>query len=136
MQDLSGGQIDFAIEPSSNFLSLVQAGKIKALAVTSPERTTSYPDTPTMSEAGVPGFTASLWYGLWVRSGAPKEVRDKLNATMRTTLADPAIQKRLGELGITLTPPAQQAPETLATFQKNEAERWWPIIKAANIRGQ
>ena len=89
-----------------------------------------------MSQAGIPGFQASLWYGLWVRSGASKDVLAKLNATMRQTLADAAIQKRLADLGVHITPAAQQTPEALAAFQKAEAERWWPIIKAANIKGQ
>jgi tripartite-type tricarboxylate transporter receptor subunit TctC len=136
MQDLAAGQIDFAIEPSSNFLSLVQGGKIKPIAITSAQRTNSYPNMPTVSEAGVPGFTASLWYGLWVRHPAPKDAVDKLNATMKQTLADPAIQKRLAELGVQITPAAQQTPQALAAFQKAEADRWWPIIKAANIKGQ
>ena len=136
MQDLAAGQIDFMIEPSSNFQSLVKAGNIKPIAITSPQRTSTYPDVPTVSEAGLPGFQASLWYGLWVRSGASKDVLAKLNSTMRQTLADTAIQKRLANLGVHITPATQQTPEVLAAFQKAEAERWWPIIKAANIKGQ
>lgn len=135
MQDLAAGQIDFQIEPSSNFMSLVRAGNIKAIAITSAQRTSSYPDTPTTAEAGMPDFQVSLWYGLWVKHGTPADALAKLNAVMRQTLADPAIQKRLGELGMQITPAAQQTPEALSAFQKKEAERWWPVIKAANIRG-
>jgi tripartite-type tricarboxylate transporter receptor subunit TctC len=136
MQDLAGGQIDFMIQPSSNFLSLVRAGTIKALAVTSPQRVSSYPDVPTASEAGLPGFEASLWYGLWIRHGAPPEVAAKLNDAMRRTLADPAIRTKLEALGMQITPVAQQTPAVLATFQKAETQRWWPIIKAAGIKPQ
>ncbi len=134
MQDLAAGTIDFMIEPSSNFHALVSGGRIKPIAVTSPARVSSYPDVPTADEAGLHGFQATLWYGLWVRHGTPAPVIAKLNQTMRETLADPAIEKRLAELGVNITPKAEQSPETLRAFQKAEAERWWPIIKAANIQ--
>jgi len=136
MQDLAAGVTDFMIEPSSNFLSLVQAGNIKAIAISSGQRINSYPNVPTIEEAGLPGFQASLWYGLWVRSGTPADVVAKLNKTMQDTLADPAIAKRLGEFGVQLTPKAKQNPNDLRSFQKAEAERWWPIMKAANIKAQ
>jgi tripartite-type tricarboxylate transporter receptor subunit TctC len=136
MQDLAAGQIDFMMEPSSNFRSLVQGHLIKPLAITSPKRAASYPDVPTVEEAGVSGFTASLWYGLWVRHGVANDIIAKLNDTMRQTLADPAVQKRLGDLGVQITPASQQSPEDLRTFQKAETARWWPIIKAANIPHQ
>jgi tripartite-type tricarboxylate transporter receptor subunit TctC len=136
MQDLLGGQIDFMIEPSSNFKSLVSAGSVKPYAVTGKTRLPSSPDIPTADEAGLPGFFASLWYGLWVPMDTPKEIVAKLNATMMQVLADPTVRKRLEELGIEITPKAQQTPEALRTFQKAEMERWWPIIKAANIKAE
>ena len=132
----AAGQIDFMIEPSSNFQALVKAGTIKAPAVTSAERIDSYPSTPTAEEAGLPGFQTSLWYGLWVWHGTPEPVIAKLNHTMRETLADPEIGKRLTTLGIHITPTSKQAPGDLRAFQKAEAERWWPIIKAAHIQHQ
>jgi tripartite-type tricarboxylate transporter receptor subunit TctC len=135
-QALAAGQIDFMIEPSSNFPALVKAGTIKGIALTSPARTDSYPDTPTTAEAGLPKFQASLWYGLWVRHGTPADVVKRLNAAMREALADPEIVKKLNALGIEITPAAQQTPDELRAFQKAEAERWWPIIKAANIKQQ
>ncbi len=135
-QALAAGQIDFMIEPSSNFPALVKAGTIKGIAVTSPERVDSYPDTPTAMEAGLPTFQASLWYGLWVRHGTPPAAIETLNAAMRTTLADPEVAGKLKALGIGIAPAAKQAPESLRAFQKAEAERWWPIIKAANIKQQ
>ncbi len=133
-QALAAGQIDFMIEPSSNFPALVKAGTIKGIALTSPARVESYPDTPTTKEAGLPSFQASLWYGLWVRHGTPADVVKRLNAVMRETLADPEVAKKLNMLGIEITPAAKQAPEELRAFQKTEAERWWPIIKAANLQ--
>jgi tripartite-type tricarboxylate transporter receptor subunit TctC len=134
MQDLLAGNIDFMIEPSSNFKSLVTAGSVKPFAITGRTRLPSSPDIPTADEAGLPGFFASLWYGLWVPKDTPKDIVAKLNATMMQVLADPSVQKRLEELGIQSTPPAQQSPEALRAFQKAETERWWPIIRASNIK--
>src|ERR1700687_3838529 len=134
MQELLAGQIDFMIEPSSNFKSLVGAGSIKPFAITGRTRLPSSPNIPTADEAGLPGFFASLWYGLWVPKDTPKEIIAKLNATMGQVLADPSVQKRFEELGIEITPLVQQSPEALRALQKAEAERWWPIIKAANLK--
>jgi tripartite-type tricarboxylate transporter receptor subunit TctC len=134
MQDLMAEQIDFMIEPSSNFKSLVGAGSVKPFAITGKTRLPSSPDIPTADEAGLPGFFASLWYGLWVPKDTPKDIVARLNATMVQVLADPSVQRRFEELGIEITPPAQQSPEALRAFQKAETERWWPIIKASNLK--
>ena len=134
MQDLLSGQIDFMIEPSSNFRALLGAGSVKPFAITGKARLPSSPDIPTADEAGLPGFFASLWYGLWVPRDTPKDIVAKLNATMAQVLADPLVQKRFAELGIGITPSAQQSAEALRAYQKAEAERWWPIIKASNIK--
>jgi tripartite-type tricarboxylate transporter receptor subunit TctC len=136
MQDLLAEQIDFMIEPSSNFKSLIGAGSVKPFAVTGSARLPSSPDIPTAEEAGLPGFLASLWYGLWVPRNTPKDIIAKLNATMVQVLADPAAQKRFEQLGIQITPLVQQSPEALRAFQKAESERWWPIIKAANLKAE
>jgi tripartite-type tricarboxylate transporter receptor subunit TctC len=134
MQDLLAEQIDFMIEPSSNFRSLLAAGSVKPLAITGRARLPSSPDIPTADEAGLPGFFASLWYGLWVPKGTPKDIIAKLNATMTQVLADPKVKARFEEMGIQITPLQQQSPEALRAFQKQEAERWWPIIKASGIK--
>jgi tripartite-type tricarboxylate transporter receptor subunit TctC len=136
MQDLVAGQIDFMIEPLSNFQSLVRAGSVKPYAVTSAARFAAFSDIPTVDDAGLAGFHVSLWYGLWVPKGTPPDAITKLNAAVVETLADPAVKKRLDELGIEPSAQAQQTPEALRAFQKAEADRWWPIIKAANIKGQ
>jgi tripartite-type tricarboxylate transporter receptor subunit TctC len=118
MQDLLAGQIDFMIEPSSNFKSLLAAGSVKPFAITGKTRLASSPDIPTADQAGLPGFFASLWYGMWAPKDTPKEIIAKLNATMVQVLADPTVQKRLGDLGIEGSSPDQQSPEALRTFQK------------------
>jgi len=136
MQDLLAEQIDFMIEPSSNFKSLVGAASVKPYAITGRARLASSPDIPTADEAGLPGFFASLWYGLWVPKDTPKDIIARLNAAMVQVLADPSVKERFAELGIEITPLAQQSPEALRAFQKAETERWWPIIKAANLKAE
>jgi tripartite-type tricarboxylate transporter receptor subunit TctC len=136
MQDLLAEQIDFMIEPASNFKALLEASSVKPFTITGKTRLPSSPNIPTADEAGLPGFFASLWYGLWVPKGTPREIIAKLNATMSQILASPQVRQRFGELGIQIAPLDQQSPEALRAFQKAEAERWWPIIKAANIKAE
>ena len=106
---------------------------MKPYAITDKSRLTSAPEVPTVDEAGLPGFHVSLWYGLWAPKGTAKDIIAKLNAALVETLADPVVQKRFDELGVQITARDQQTPDALRSFQKAEAERWWPIIKAANI---
>ena len=136
MQDLLAEQIDFMIEPSSNFKALLAAGSVKPFAVTGKARLPSSPNIPTADEAGLPGFFASLWYGLWVPKGTPREIIAKLNAIMTQALFDPQVRQRFEELGIQISPLDQQSPEALRAFQKAESERWWPIIKASGIKAE
>jgi tripartite-type tricarboxylate transporter receptor subunit TctC len=136
VQDLIAGQLDIMVDQSSNSLPHVRNGKLKAYAVTAKNRLPSAPDIPSVDEAGMPGFYISVWHGLWVPKGTPKEVIAKLTAAVQETLADPAIQARLTELGQTIPPREQQTPEGLAAHHKAEIDKWWPIIKAANIKGE
>ncbi len=84
----------------------------------------------------MPGFFASLWYGLWVPRGTSKDIIAKLNANKVRLLADPLVQKRFEELGIQTSTPEQQSPEALRAFQKAETERWWPIIRASGLKAE
>ena len=136
IQDLIGGQIDLACLESSASLANVQAGKMKAFAVMSEQRWSKLPDTPTMIESGVPGLSITFWHGLWTTKGTPKPVVDRLDAAVQATLADPAIRQRLEALGQVIFPPAQQNPAALAAYHKAELDKWWPIIKAADIKTQ
>jgi len=136
MQDLLAEQIDLMIEPASNFKALLEAGSVKPFAITAMTRLPSQPKIPTADEAGLPGFSASLWYGLWVPKGTSKDIVATLNAAMSQVLADPQARQRFKELGIQISPLDQQSPEALRAFQKAEAQRWWPIIKAAKIRAE
>jgi tripartite-type tricarboxylate transporter receptor subunit TctC len=136
VQDLVAGNIDLMIEPSSNSVAQVQAGTIRALAVPAKTRHPGLPAVPTTDEAGLPGFYASIWFGIWAPKGTPPDIIGKLNAATVEALADPDVRAKLGKLGPQVAPRDQQTPEALAAFQKAEAEKWWPIIKAANIKGE
>jgi tripartite-type tricarboxylate transporter receptor subunit TctC len=136
MTDLMSGTVDLLVVQGAVALPQIRAGKIKALANLSPQRSASMSDIPTADETGVPGLYMSGWFGFWAPKGTPKEIVAKLNAATTEALADPAIQKRFTELGLDVAPPAQQTPEGLAAFQKTEIAKWWPIIKDAGIGAQ
>ena len=133
-QDLIGGQIDLLFDQAVSALTNVRAGKMRAYAVTAKARLASAPEIPTVDEAGLPGFYMSVWNALWVPKGTPKEIVARLNAAVMQALADPAVRKHLDELGLDVPPLNQQTPEALRAFHKAEIEKWWPIIKAANIK--
>jgi tripartite-type tricarboxylate transporter receptor subunit TctC len=134
MQDLLGGQIDLLIPQPPIALPLVREGKIKAYAVTAKSRLSIAPDIPTAEEAGAPGFSLSVWHGLWVPKHTPKPMVAALNTAVVAALADTTVNKTLADIGQDIPVREQQTPDALATFQKAEVERWWPIIKAANIK--
>jgi len=136
IQDLVAGQIDFMIDIAANALPQVKAGNLKAYAVTSKERMGAAPDIPTVDEAGLPGLHVSIWYALWAPKGTPKDAVSKVNGAVVGALADAGVRKRLAELGFELPSREEQAPEALAARQKAEVERWWPIIKAADIKAE
>jgi tripartite-type tricarboxylate transporter receptor subunit TctC len=134
LQDLVAGQIDFIVDQASNSLQHVRDGKIRAYAVTASARLPSAPDIPTVAEAGLPSLDISVWYGLWAPKGTPKEVIAKLNAAAVQALSEPAVRQRFAELGLDMPPRDRLTPEALAAYQKAEIEKWWPVIKDANIK--
>jgi tripartite-type tricarboxylate transporter receptor subunit TctC len=136
MQDLVAGQIDMLIVQAAAALSQVRAGAIKAYAATSKSRFAAAPDIPTVDEAGLPGLHISGWFGLYAPKGTPKTVIDKLNAAVMDALADATVRSRLANAGQEIPPREQQTPQALGAFTKAEIEKWWPIIKAANIKGE
>ena len=99
-------------------------------------RSPASPDIPTSDESGVPGLYMPGWFGLFAPKGTPKDIVAKLNAAMVQALAEPTVRARLTELGMDVAAREQQTPEGLAAFHKAEVEKWWPIIKAANIKGE
>jgi tripartite-type tricarboxylate transporter receptor subunit TctC len=136
MQDLIGGRTDMMIDMPSNSLPYIRSGAIKAFAVMDKQRLASAPEIPTVDEAGLPGFYATIWYALWAPKGTPTDIITKLNTAVRKALADPTVQRRLSTIDQTIFPPEQQTPEALRAYHKSEIDKWWPIIKDANIKIQ
>jgi len=134
LQDLVAGNIDLMFDQAASALPQVRNGNVRAFAVTAKNRLTSEPNIPTVDEAGMPNFYIAVWHALWFPKGTPKDIVMKMNATVRDVLADPAVRRRLVELGQDIPAVDQQTPEALYAYHKAEIEKWHPIIKAANIK--
>ncbi|WP_050419794.1 tripartite tricarboxylate transporter substrate binding protein BugD [Bradyrhizobium tropiciagri] len=134
LNDLVAGQIDIIVDQTSNSINQVRAGNIRAYAVTDSKRVANAPEVPTVDEAGLPGFHMTLWSGLWVPKGTPQEIVAKLNTAAIQALRDPAVKKQLENLGLQMPPQDQLKPEALGAWQKAEIAKWWPMIKAANVK--
>ncbi len=134
LTDLVAGQIDMIIDQTSNSIAQVRAGTIRAYAVTDAKRVESASDIPTTDEAGLPGFHMTLWSGLWVPKGTPKDIVARLNAAAIDTMNDPAVRKKFEDLGLQMPPADKLTPEALGAWQKSEIAKWWPMIKAADVK--
>jgi tripartite-type tricarboxylate transporter receptor subunit TctC len=135
-QDLLAGFTDMQLDTPAVSLPHVKSGALKAFAVTAKERIDVAPEIPTTDEAGLPGFYFSFWHGLWAPKGTPKPIIARLNAAINAGLEDPETRKKLTDLAQVIYPPEQRTPEAFRTFQKAEADKWWPIIKAAGIKAE
>src|SRR5690242_8950695 len=120
MNDLVAGQIDLIVDQLSNSIQQVRAGNIRAYAVTDAKRVESASDIPTVDEAGLPGFHMTLWSGMWVPKGTPKDIITKLNATVVDVMKDPAVRKQFENLGLQMPPNDKLTPEGLGAWQKAE----------------
>jgi tripartite-type tricarboxylate transporter receptor subunit TctC len=94
------------------------------------------PDVPTAAEAGLPGFEIANWNGIFAPKSTPKDVITKLNNAVSSALTDASVVQKLVDLGSEIPSREQQTPEAVAALQKAEIEKWWPIIKAAGIKGE
>ena len=131
MNDLVGGHVDFLCEQSVSVSGQVKGGKVKGYMVSASERLAALPDVPSATEAGVK-YEMSIWAGIFAPKGVPKEVVDKLAAALNKALDDPAVQKRIGDLGGSLPTKAERNPATFDRLVKAEIARWSPILKAAS----
>jgi tripartite-type tricarboxylate transporter receptor subunit TctC len=136
MQDVIAGHVDLSFDQAATALNFVRGGKVRAYAITAKTRIASAPDIPTVDEAGMPGFYMSIWHAFWAPRGTPRDAIAKLNAALREALADPAVRKRLEDIGQEIPAVEQQTPEALRAHHKAETEKWWPVIKAAGIKAQ
>jgi tripartite-type tricarboxylate transporter receptor subunit TctC len=125
MQDLLGGQVKASFVGMPNALPNLASGKLRALAVTTRKRSPDLPDVPTMDEAGVKGYDATIWLGMLAPKGTPREIVDKLNASMRKVLADPEAQKLMHKAGVEVAP---STPEQFASLMKSEYARWGEVV--------
>ena len=131
MTDMLGGTIDLMCDQTTSTTGQIQAGKVKAYAVTTKERVPALRDLPTLDEGGLKGFEMSVWHGLWAPKGTPKAVVDELVAALDAALKDRNVVDRFAELGTVPVPADQATPAALEAQTAAEAERWRPIIEAA-----
>lgn len=134
MQDIVAGHIDMSFDQAVTGIGHARAGRVKAYAITAKSRLASAPDIPSVDEAGMPGFYMSIWHALWVNKGTPRDVLMRLNAAVREALADPAIRKRLEDMGQEIPSGEQLTPEALRAHHRAEVEKWHPLIRKAGIK--
>ncbi|WP_420962375.1 tripartite tricarboxylate transporter substrate-binding protein [Brucella sp. IR073] len=131
MTDLLGGQVDMMCDQTTNTTKQIQAGTIKAYAVTSPKKLDVLPDLPPTSEAGLPGFTVGIWHGIYAPKGTPAEVTQKLSVSLQKALKDQNVVARFAELGTLPATDAEATPEGLKAKLETEVARWKPVIDGA-----
>jgi putative tricarboxylic transport membrane protein len=126
-----GGQVDYECDPVLGTLSQVQAGSVKALAVAARKRSPLLPDVPTSHEQGLPEFDCAPFYAVFVPSGTPQSVIDRLAEALNKGLSEESVQKRLADLGADIVEPDRRGPKPLANLVKSEAARLMPIVREA-----
>lgn len=130
MPALMNGDVDLTFADASA-IPLIRAGKIRAIAVGSPERSKALPDVPTVAESGLPGFNYQSWYGLMTTAGTPPAVIAVLNRAVNQALNDPQVRSKLSEAGMEAAPGSAEA---MSSFMNNEMQRWTKVIQTANIK--
>ena len=136
LQGVLSGQLDLTCLQASDLLPQVRSGNVIAYAILSNSPWVRALDIPTVDSAGVSGLYMPFWHGLWVPARTPRDIIAKLNSAAVEALDDPSLRQRFADIGQEIFPREHRTPEALATLQKAEIEKWWPIIKAANIKGE
>jgi tripartite-type tricarboxylate transporter receptor subunit TctC len=126
---LMAGEVQVVISSIGTLLPLARAGKVRALAVTGLKRSAAAPELPTVAESGVPGFTATTWYGLSTTSGTPRPIIDRLNSELRKLLAEPEVRSQLAGQGI--DEPSPGTPEQLGELIRAELVKWEKVVRAS-----
>ena len=132
MADLLAGQVQLMFDNLANALPQVKAGKLRALAVTTAQRSAFAPDLPTLAEAGVPGFDLTTWFGIFLPGNAPRDIVLRLNTEINKALSAPDMKDRLEKMGA--EPPANNTPERFAAFIKVEFDKYARVIKASGAK--
>ena len=133
MNDLLGGQVDLLCDQTTQTVPFIKDGRIKVYGVTTHDRLGSLPNVPTLDEQGLKAFEVKVWHGMYAPKGTPKEVIDKLNAALKTAMADPHVKQRLAELSSDIPSADKMTPEGLRTHLTAEIAKWGPVIKKAGI---
>ena len=123
------GEVQVAWYNTPTVISQIRSGKLRALAVTSKQRSPLLPELPTMQEAGVPGYEINTWLGFVAPAGTPRAIVTRLNETIGEILADPAVRKNLAEQGFDLSP--RNTPDDFAALIRDELAKWTPVVKAS-----
>jgi tripartite-type tricarboxylate transporter receptor subunit TctC len=131
LNDVLGNQVSIMFDNLPSSSAHIKAGTLKALAVTTAERAPSFPDVPTMAEAGLPGYETYTWNALFAPKDTPKDVVDRLNAAAVKAMADPGVAERMKEFSATIV---ASSPDELATHVKAEVAKWTPVVKDANVQ--
>jgi tripartite-type tricarboxylate transporter receptor subunit TctC len=134
LTDLVGGQVDFMCDQTTNTSGQITAGEVKAYAVTTPERVKSLPDVPTTAEAGLPKLQVSVWHGLYVPVGTPKEVVQKLSEALKVALADQKVIDQMAKLGTAPVPPESATPEAHRAKLQEQLGTWAKVIADAGVK--
>lgn len=133
MNDLMGGQVDLLCDQTTQTVPFIKDGRVKIYGVTTHNRLASLPDVPTLDEQGLKGFEVKVWHGMYAPKGTPREVIDKLNAALKTAMADPMVTRRLAELSSDIPSADKMTPEGLRSHLQAEIAKWGPVIKKAGI---
>jgi tripartite-type tricarboxylate transporter receptor subunit TctC len=133
MQDLIGGRTDYMCATIQSGAAQANQGSVKPIAIMGPNRVPIIPAVPTTAEQGLQGVESSVWNAFFLPKGTPDPIVRKLNKAMSDALDDPAMRKRLEELGLEIAPPERRTPEYLANFLPQEIERWAKPIHAAGV---
>lgn len=136
VNDVVAGQVDSACVLAPAAVPQIQAGTMRGLLIAATERSQGAPQVPSAPEAGVPDFLFQGWNAVFAPRGTPQPVVERLDQAMRAALNDPAIQRRIQELGSIPAPPDRQGPEALRTLVRNEVARWAEVVRAAGIPPQ
>ncbi len=131
VSDLLGGQVDVMFDNLPSSIEHAKAGGLRALAVTSAQRSPALPNIPTLAEAGLPGFEATSWFALFAPKGTPAEITSKLNQEVRKALDTPELRKRFVDLGGEIKP---MTPDELMAYVRSEHEKWAKVVKASGVR--